>query len=143
GAVPLPARITPRMLRFAPTALACLMWMSLLARNAERRTSLFRRDLHENVARYLAGEGKPEAMILVHYDQAGDQAQFGHPVMADMVTVLMVPYRPTIAPAINVLFQDFYGISLDPDVVLPDSSLSWYEVWPEKTLDEWQGLSRK
>jgi len=141
--VPVPGAVTPRVLRFAGAGLACLMLLTMLAKDAERRQHLYRSAFHREVADYLAEAGKPDAMILVHHDQAGDQMQFGHPVMADMATMLHGVYRPAIAPSVNTIFQDFYGIYLDPKAVRPDPSLAWHEVWPAKSLEEWQRLSAK
>jgi hypothetical protein len=143
--VPVPAAITPRALRFAVTGLAFLTLLTMLAREGERhqRQHLNRSEFHVTVARYLAAEGKPDAMILVQSDQAGDQMLFGHPVMADMATMLHGVYRPTIAPSVNAIFQDFYGVYLDPNAVRPDPPLAWYDVWPNRPLAEWQRLSAK
>ncbi len=141
--IPVPRTITPRLLRFVGTGLASLIVLAMLARDAERRQHLFRGELHQLVADLLAQEGKPDAMILVHHDQAGDQMLFGHPVMADMATMLHGVYRPAIAPSVNAIFQDFYGIYLDPNAPRPDPPLAWHQVWPSYSLETWQGLSAK
>lgn len=141
--VPVPRAVTPRVLRFAGAGLACLTLLTMLAKDGERRQHLIRSEFHEVVARYLAEVGQPDAMILVHHDQAGDQMEFGHPVMADMATMLHGVYRPAIAPSVNAIFQDFYGIYLDPAESRPDPSLAWHEVWPAMSLEEWQRLSAK
>lgn len=141
--VPVPSRINPRMLRIVGTALMALLLLALLANGGELRSHLDRSDFHREVAGYLADQGKPDAMILVQYDQAGDQMLFGHPVMADMATMLHGVYRPAIAPSVNAIFQDFYGVYLDPATPQPDPPLAWHEVWPAKSLEEWQHLSKK
>lgn len=140
---PLPRLITPRMVRFASTALIGMLLIAMLAKDAEGRRHLSRSDFHRDVAGYLEAEGKSDAMILVQYDQAGDQAQFGHPVMADMATFLFTPYRSALAPSVNAIFQDFYGVYLDPAARQPDPPLAWHEVWPARSLEEWQRLSEK
>lgn len=141
--MPLPARISPRMLRTVGAAQLALLLLAMLASIGEVRSHLYRSDFHREVAEYLGSQGKPDAMILVQYDQAGDQAQFGHPVTADMATMLHGVYRPAIAPSVNAIFQDFYGVYLDPAAPQPEVPLAWHEVWPAKSLDEWQQLSRK
>lgn len=141
--IPVPGVVTPRALRFAGAGLACMLLLTMLAKDLERPQHLNRSEFHQVVADYLAEEGKPHAMILVHHDQAGDQMEFGHPVMADMATMLHGVYRPAIAPSVNAIFQDFYGIYLDPDAVRPDPPLAWHEVWPAMPLETWQHLSAK
>jgi hypothetical protein len=69
--------------------------------------------------------------------------RFGHPVMADMATMLHGVYRPPISPSVNAIFQDFYGVYLDPAADQPQRPQAWHEVWPAKSLDEWQRLSEK
>ena len=139
--VPVPAAATPRMLRFAGAGLACLTLMTMLAKEGERPQHLYRSEFHVAVARYLAAEGQPDAMILVQHDQAGDQMLFGHPVMADTATMLHGVYRPAIAPSVNAIFQDFYGVYLDPEAERPNPPQAWHEVWPAKSLAEWRRLS--
>ncbi len=99
--VPLPGAVTPRALRFVGAGLACLILLALVAREVEARNHLYRSDFHQAVAEVMKREGKPQGMILVQHDQAGDQMQFGHPVMADMATMLHGVYRPAIAPSVN------------------------------------------
>jgi type IV secretory pathway TrbD component len=140
---PLPAACTPRAFRLVATTILAMLLIALLARDGERRQHLSRSEFHQAVARYLEAEGKPEAMILVQYDQAGDQMRFGHPVMADMATMLHGVYRPPISPSVNAIFQDFYGVYLDPAADQPQRPQAWHEVWPAKSLDEWQRLSEK
>jgi hypothetical protein len=141
--VPLPGAVTPRALRFAGAGLACLILMAMLARETEGRQHLLRSEFHQMVAEAMEREGKPVAMILVQSDQAGDQMLFGHPVMADMATMLHGVYRPAIAPSVNAIFQDFYGVYLDPAAPRPDPPLAWHEVWPSYSLETWQQLSVK
>jgi len=135
--------LSTRALQVASTGLACLMLMAMLAKQYENRDHLTRSRFQRSVQTYLEKAQEPEAMILVPYMQAGDQMKMGHPVMADMATRFHGVYRPAIAPAVNAIFEDFYGVSLDPEIELPDSDLAWHEVWPAKSLDEWQALSRK
>jgi hypothetical protein len=141
--VPLPGAVTPRALRFVGAGLACLILLALLAREGEAREHLYRSDFHQAVAEVMEREGKPQGMILVQHDQAGDQMQFGHPVMADMATMLHGVYRPAIAPSVNAIFQDFYGVYLDPAAPRPEPPLAWHEVWPSFSLETWQRLSAK
>lgn len=141
--VPVPGLVTTRALRFTAAGLGGLLLMAMLAREFESRQHLPRTEFHQQVAEVLKAEGKPEAMILVQHDQAGDQMLFGHPVMVDMATMLHGVYRPAIAPAVNAIFQDFYGIYLDPAAPRPDPPLAWHEVWPSFSLETWQQLSAK
>lgn len=136
-------RMSERATQVSSVVLACLLLIAMLGKSFERREELPRSAFHRAVAEYLAAEGQPAAMILVPHMQVGDQAEFGHPVMADMATLLFVAYRPALAPAVAAIYQDFYGIDLDPGRTVPDPPLRWFEVWPAKTPEEWQVLSRK
>jgi hypothetical protein len=143
GWAPATARISRRVLRVSVVGLACLVLTSMLAAAREAREHLPRSAFHREVAAYLAACGEPGAMILVPYMQVGDQMKYGHPVMADMATMFHGAYRPAIAPAVSAVFQDFYGLSLDPAWLAAHLPMAWYEVWPSKTLEEWQALGEK
>ncbi len=134
-------QVSARHLKLATSSLVAVMILAMLAKQGEARAHLRSSHFLLEVAAYLQHEGDDKAMILVPHQQAGMQMQLGHPVMADMATMFHGIYRPPLAPAVNAIFQDFYGMSLDPDVTPPP--LAWHEVWPAKSLEEWQHLSEK
>jgi hypothetical protein len=145
GLAPIPRRLPPRFLCSATTCLVGLLLAAMLARDYEQRawSHLHTTPFEKNVAAYLEQQGEEDAMILVPHQQVGMQMKLGHPVMTDMITLLIAAYRPAIAPSVSTVFQDFYGIYLDPDAPVPDRELAWHEVWPAKPLEEWQRLSTK
>lgn len=133
--------ISTRALQVATAALSILLLFRVTAAEWRGREHLPRTAFHREVAAYLAEQNATDAMIAVPYMQVGEQAKFGHPVLADMATLLFCGYRPELAPAVNAIFEDFYGISLDPGVSLPDRP--WQEVWPAKEAAEWRALAKK
>jgi len=143
GSLPDLSQRARRYARPAAVALTGLLLIALLGREGAKREHLHVEPFFHEVAVYLAAEQAEDAMVLVPYMQVGMQMWTGHPVMADMATVLFTPYRPPIAPAVNAVFQDFYGIYLDPDAPAPDRDLAWHEIWPRKSPGEWQRLSEK
>ncbi len=145
GLAPIPRRLPPRFLCGAATCLVGLLLAAMLTRDYEQRawSHLHTSPFEKNVAAYLEQQGEEGAMILVPHQQVGMQMKLGHPVMTDMITLLIAAYRPAIAPSVNTVFQDFYGIFLDPDAPAPDRELAWHQVWPAKPLAAWQRLSAK
>lgn len=141
--LPAVSRIPMRAVQASSAVLACLLLVAMLGRVVERREQLPRSPFHAAVSDYLADQGDPDAMILVPYNQLGEQVKYGHPVMADTATLTHVIQRPEIAPAANAIFEDFYGISLDPEAAGAEPPRAWHEVWPAKTLGEWRALARK
>lgn len=135
--------ISNRALQVSSTVLACLLLLAVSARQRETRRHLPHTAFHREVRSYLDAQGEGDAMILVPYMQIGEQMKLGHPVMADMATIFHGVYRPSIAPATNALFEDFYGMSMDPNKEQDDPPRAWHEVWPAKSLEEWQGLAEK
>ena len=125
----------------ATAALSILLLFRVTAAEWRGREHLPRTAFHREAAAYLAEQNAADAMIAVPYMQVGEQAKFGHPVLADMATFLFCGYRPELAPAVNAIFEDFYGISLNPGVSLPDRP--WQEVWPAKDAAEWRVLAKK
>ena len=143
GALPRWPRLAPRRVAFATGCTLTVCVLALLAQQGERRQHLPTQHFLVAVSSYLADQGEEDAMLLVPHQQEGMQMQLGHPVMADMATLFHGIYRPPIAPAVNAVYRDFYGIYLDPDDPAPDRDLPWYEVWPAKSREEWQRLSKK
>jgi hypothetical protein len=139
----LSSRFSPRHVAGGTLCLSAVILAAMLAKDFERRQHLQVSKYHNKVARYLAHQGEEDAMILVPFGQVGMQMKTGHPVMSDMVTLLICPYRPEIGPSINAMFQDFYGISLDPETPAPGANLAWHRVWPAKSMEDWQRLSKK
>lgn len=143
GAMPRRHVLPNQIGRGVAVALTGLLLVALLGIEREQRAHLPVPPFAEDVTAYLDDIGASDAMLLVPHHQGGLQMQTNHPVMADMATLFHGIYRPSIAPAVNNVFQDFYGIYLDPEVDAPDRNLAWHEVWPAKPLTEWQRLGKK
>jgi hypothetical protein len=135
--------LRPAICRSATAGLVGVLLVVTLAKEHEARQHLpVPRDMVD-VRDYLTAVGAADAMLLVPNQQMGMQMHTGHPVMADMATMFHGIYRPPIAPAVDAIYSDFYGMYLNPEAAAPDRDRAWHEVWPAKPLTEWQRLGAK
>jgi hypothetical protein len=134
------ARVPGPGARVAGTA-AALVFVCLAVQQYQSRAHLPRSAFEERVAQALAQEtaGGP---VLVPHLQEGLQARLNHPVMTDMATITWVPYSPAAALAVDTLYRDLYGIRIAPGPGEAAHAAPWFEVWPAKSAEEWNNLSR-
>lgn len=122
-------------------ALSAVLLLVLLVQQGIQREHLSVTPFEHAVRHYLAERGEPEAMILVRHQQETLQARLQHPVMTDMATITWIPYRPSLGPSLCKMYRDLYGIDLAPPPGSNSGSRPWFEVWPSKSLPEWQALA--
>jgi len=93
-----------------------------------------------NVAQTLAAVEQPNAMLLAPPAQITLQAQTGHPVMTDLATPYNgISYRPHLAPLINGMYRDLFGM----DLRTRGADDLWKRIWSERTPQEWQSLAER
>jgi len=122
-------------------ALSVALLLVLLVPQGMQREHLPVTPFERAVRQYLADRGEPNAMILVRHQQETLQARLQHPVMTDMATITWIPYRPSLGPSLSKMYRDLYGIDLAPSPGSNAGSRPWFEVWPSKSLPEWQAFA--
>ncbi len=131
----------PKLHALPATALAAAILLALLAAiygqarfHQKLPVSMFAREIRTTL------QDEPGALLAGPPDTLLLQAHTGHPVLAETATPSLISYVPAIGPAINQLYEDLYGISfLNPTA----SSVSWDQLWRERSLQEWQMLSKR
>ncbi|MBI2422714.1 MAG: hypothetical protein HYV27_07780 [Candidatus Hydrogenedentes bacterium] len=120
-------------------ATSCIL---LLVQEARHREQLPLSSFEADVRALLAQRGDDRALILVRHQQEGLQARLYHPVMTDMATITWVPYKPAIAPSLQKLYTEVYGIDLMNGPSSPGFDQPWHTVWPGRTRAEWVRLAK-
>jgi hypothetical protein len=88
------------------------------------------------VPKALATRGDEEAMILAPFTQLNYQIEWRHPVFATFETRYFIPYVPALAPTIEQMFADVYGVPTGGGW-----SNDIREAWTERSQPEWQALA--
>ncbi|MFM1918460.1 MAG: hypothetical protein RLZZ303_94 [Candidatus Hydrogenedentota bacterium] len=74
-------------------------------------------------------------MLLVPQQQESLQAQLHAAVSTDMATITWIPYQPALAPLLQTMYEDLYGIDLTPIPGLPQAS--WIDHWQDMSASGW------
>ena len=125
-------------LLWAPIAAAMIV---LVVVQGMHRDHLPRSAFDVAVAQKLAEMGDAGAMLAGRPDEFTLQARTGHPVIVESATASLISYLPALGPAINAIFDDFYGIRFDraPE----DAGPGWEAVWKARSVPEWQRLAER
>lgn len=91
----------------------------------------FERRVHQKVP----VESSEKDMILGPPFQLLLQAKTGQPVMTDMALPTWMPYMPEIAPIVERMYSDLYGISFREPTYA-----DWKAVWAKRKPMEWTAL---
>ena len=111
----------------------------LLGREWRNRETLPRSDFDRQVTQALHARGDDTAMVVSHPHQHRLQVRIEHPVMLDAATASSIVYTPHLAPTIQKVLFDFYGIRFHPKN--PADAPEWSEVWKMRTRSEWSALA--
>ena len=113
---------------------AALLWQQYHTRQHLPKTEFDR-----EIASVLADRGEEEAMLLAGPHELLLQARTGHPVLVDSATASLMSYMPGMAPEIQKMYGDLYGIRFAAP--RDDHQPSWDRVWALRDRDEWRALS--
>ncbi len=129
----------------ATAALCAVLLAAMLYQQAAHRLSLPRGPFAECVAANLAQDGESDAMLVGAPDQLLLQARTGHAVFCDMALPFMITYVPAIAPSVEKMFNDVYGICFDPTSNgTPDADKGeWKTNWAARSCQQWQALGER
>ena len=74
------------------------------------RESLPQSPFERDTARLLEARGEPNALLLAEPYSYALQARTGHPILAEAATPSLISYLPRLAPGIDKLYSELYGI---------------------------------
>ncbi len=131
----------PRVPRYALVSLMILEGVSLLAPQWYKRRDLPVDAFSRQVSNYLVAKGEPNALLVYPPDAFLPQAKTGHPILAENSTPSLISYAPNIAPSIEKIYNDIYGISFMLKTV-PITN-DWQQVWTARTRTQWQALANE
>ena len=125
----------------AALLLAAVALLKITADEWRTRETLPVSEFDRAVASHLQELGEPAAMVASYPTQHRLQSRIGHPVLADAASADSLVYSPELAPSIQKIFSDVYGIRFHPS---PDSDApSWNEIWVGRDHDDWVELSHR
>lgn len=134
------ARIFAMAGGLAAVAVACLFSAGLMIENQRmHREHLARSESDRAVSRLLAEQAAPSAPLIAPLDTYALQARLDHPVLIDAATGSFLTYLPELAPAIQEMYGDVYGIRFDG----PGAPVPWDQVWAGRDAAAWAALGRK
>lgn len=93
------------------------------------------------ITAHLDRLGHPTAMLASYPSQHRLQSRTGHPVLVDAGSADSMVYTPELAPSIQKIHSDLYGIRFHPpqDPEAP----SWDQLWKGRSRQEWAELGRR
>ncbi len=93
------------------------------------------------ITAHLDRLGHPSAMLASYPSQHRLQSRTGHPVLVDAGSADSMVYTPELAPSIQQIHSDLYGIRFYPpqDPQAPP----WDELWKNRSRQEWAELGRR
>jgi hypothetical protein len=106
----------------------------------------------QEMNQWLRVHAKPNEMILAHFDTPSElQAKTGHPALMEGDSLLLMTYMHSLAPTLNTLMRDLFGIDYTRSGELKGISVEMkrdiYEIaaniWERRNIEEWQELGRK
>lgn len=131
------------LVRPALAILTILFVILILRTELANRKHLPVGEFEARVAQYLSDSGEEDAMIVGAAYQLLLQAQTGHPVMVDMATGFLTGYMPSLAPSVQNIFRDIYGIYFEKPLAGPGAQPSWDQTWAKRSAEEWRRLGEK
>lgn len=122
--------------------LCVILGLELLAEQAAYRVHLPVSPFDSRLAAELAARGEVHAMLAAPPNEFLLQARTGHPVFIETATASLMSYMPALAPAINSMYHDAYGVSFDgPPRATP--AVPWTNLWHTRTAAEWQAFGER
>lgn len=92
----------------------------------------------------MAERGDADALIAARPDEYMLQARTGHPVLVEAALRSWIPYLPRIAPSIDRIFRDVYGISFaqPAEHTMIGDRAAWEVRWEQRSAEEWAALAK-
>jgi len=128
---------------WAAPALCVAAALVVLRQESAGRASLPVGPFERKVAAYFAGRDREHTMLVGPPHQLLLQAKTGQAVMSDMALSFMPSYLPGIAPVVDKVFRDVYGVYLGPvpEAEAKAASIGWQEHWRRRDRQRWCELA--
>ena len=127
-----------RVPRYAAMLLVALAVLKISAGEWRTREVLPVSEFDHAVTTHLDRMGDPTAMLASYPTQHRLQSRTGHPVLVDAGSADSMVYTPELAPSIQKIYSDLYGIRFYPPPG-PEAP-AWDAVWKDRSRAEWAEL---
>lgn len=127
----------PRRIVALAATMACVL---IVVQEIRYREMLPVADFDQRIARYLEQQGDTGAMLAAHPFEHRIQSRTGHPVLFDGASADSMVYTPALAPSIQKISEDLYGIRFHPQ--MEPGAPSWDEVWRGRPREIWLELGQ-
>lgn len=126
-------------------AVACvLVTATLLYHEAQGRRSLPISDFDKRLVAYFDKHPQPMKPLLTRPDEFYMQSRVERPVVVEVTTPSLMTYLPVIAPVIDAMYMDLYGITFSASTASAKiDGLSWEQRWERRSLAKWRILADK
>ena len=125
-----------------PGALCLAVVSALLSHEWRGREQLPVSVFDRRVTQCLRDRGETQAMLVAEPGEFILQARTGHPVLVETATASLISYMPALAPIIQQIYADVYGIRFDQAPARRPET-TWQDRWTTRSRAEWQALGRK
>jgi len=119
-------------------ALCALVALALVHREFTARRHLPVEPFLQRVREYLDARKAQDAMLIGPPNSMLIQAKTNRPVLAESATPSLISYVPALAPSIQKIFGQLYGVRFDTEP--GDRGRPWQTVWAERTKEQWRAL---
>ncbi len=128
----------------ATLGVLCFLCVGLVtAQEWRHREHLPTTAFEREVRAVLASQGEPDALLVADPWEFYVQVRTGHPVLAAPETpVSIISYMPQLAPAVQAIYGDIYGVHFTLDST-ESVAYTWEGVWAARTAEEWRTLAAK
>jgi len=106
----------------------------------------------QEMTAWLRAHTKPDEMILAQLESATElQVKTGHPVLMELESLLLMTYMRSLAPPLNVMLSDLFGIDYTRSGQLRgigqemkrEIDVLAAHTWEQRKCGEWQELGRR
>ncbi len=138
--IPMPRSATPLQRPIAAGLLIGLTIVLLLNHQYHYRQHLSITSFQHKITQTLQKDAA-DALLLAPPETYMLQARTHHPILAEAVTPSLISYLPRLAPAIDRLYRDCYGITFHIDHAKENTD--WRSYWKTRTQHDWEQLGKR
>lgn len=120
--------------------LSGIVLIALLFNQYNHRKFLPRSDFDIQITQHIQNSENKDALLIGKPNECLRQARTGYPLLVEQNTMCYMGYMPSLAPSIQKIYQDIYGIRIDS--TKPGDQLIWEKLWVSRTTDEWKLLAQ-
>ena len=112
---------------------------TILSQQYQMRVTMPTKPMYSSIQDYLDSDETQNHLVLSAHDQVGLQSRIQQPVLVDFPLKTNIPYHHYLAPTIEKMYKDLYGISFVSPTIA--GSPDWIEIWQLRSTAEWHVLA--